>query len=72
MLVLNCSKNDTERHDFYSKLPVSITNLNPNDLFVYLFSTNDVKHIRAFGKFLFDSLETCDFQEKRVVSSGQN
>ena len=53
--VVKCEKNINERNVLFSKLPPHILNLDCDDLFVYLFSNNNDKHIKAFGKFLLDS-----------------
>ena len=53
--VINCVKNIHERNLLFSKLPSHITGLESDELFVYLLSNNVDLHVRAFGKFLFDS-----------------
>ena len=55
--VLKCKKNTDARHLLFSKLPPDILDLDLNDVFVYLFNNNVESHIRAFGEFLFDTLE---------------
>ena len=70
--ILKCKNNSNERNALFSKLPLHITSLLDEDLFIFLFNNNDETYIRAFGKFLTDSFITRQPPDNGLISSTNN
>ena len=67
--ILKCSKNQSERNILFSKISNLHNTLSEEDLFIYLLSTNNEYHIRAFGKFLYDSFSNRNQPDHGLTSN---
>ena len=70
--ILKCKNNSNERNALFSKLPLHITSLPDDDLFIFLFNNNDESYIRSFGKFIKDSFATRLPPDNGVISSAND